>query len=61
MPVETIHTMQCNEVDELFDELHREEVTATVEVHTTIGKARLVLYHHSGQAHSLWLLADQWQ
>ena len=42
MPVEGVHIVQCKHVDELLHLVHAKEVSADVEHHAAIGKARRI-------------------
>ena len=43
VPVETVHVVQGEHIDELLDRVGREEMAGNIEVHTAIGETRIVV------------------
>ena len=61
VPVELVHAVQGNQVDVFLDKLHGIEVARAVQMHAAVGKARLVLNQHCGQADHFRLLLHHGQ
>src|SRR6185437_9317924 len=58
MPVEVVHFMEGDKVDIAFDEVHREEVAADVEMETAVSEPGIVEYADGRDVETVMDLAD---